>query len=265
MSDADNRSPSPSFPSSSSSHQPHYQHHSTSSAVESPTDSTFPPISKSPKQYDHSSNSTRRDSNHSHFHQEPDNTLPYPEDHSNDNSDRSLRSSFFDRLNHLTFPISYTTSAVLRRLSEDSAPTPLARALSANYNGLMRENAPVFNPPTRRHSPFQPPPLTPLTLQGYKDSTGYKGRLLSKALAEEIRLLVPPRLQLVDTWKLGYSLEQDGSSLRSLFGAVDSYRGKRGGFVLMIRDGRHGVSWPFVNYEARKSRYAAGHTYETTR
>lgn len=96
-------------------------------------------------------------------------------------------------------------------------------------------------PPKRKLSPFQPPPLTPLTLDGYKESTSAGGRLLSKALAEEIRLLVPPRLQLVDTWKLGYSLEQDGSSLKSLFSSMEAYKGKRGGFVLVVRDAAGGV------------------------
>lgn len=169
-----------------------------------------------------------------------DSSFPADEGDKHHHDDRNNNGTSF--FNHLTYPISYTTSALLRRLSEDSAPTPLARALSANYNGLMRENAPVFNPPTRHHSPFQPPPLTPLTLEGYKETTGHRGRLLSKALAEEIRLLVPPRLQLVDTWKLGYSLEQDGTSLKSLYGRLDGYRGKRGGFVLVVRDAKGGVS-----------------------
>jgi len=67
---------------------------------------------------------------------------------------------------------------------------------------------------------------------------------MSKSLAEEIRLLVPPRLQLVDTWRLGYSLEQNGSSLKSLFAAVEEWRGKRGGFVLVVKDGSGSVSFP---------------------
>lgn len=63
------------------------------------------------------------------------------------------------------------------------------------------------------------------------------GKLLNKALAEEIRLLVPPRLQLVDEWSLMYSLEQNGVSLATLYKNADDYRGKRGGFVLVVKDG----------------------------
>lgn len=146
--------------------------------------------------------------------------------------------SFF---HHITYPVSYTLSGLLRRLSADEAPTPLARALSANYNGTM-PSAALFDAPKRRLSPFQPPPLTPLTLVGYRDGTPLPSRLLEKALAEEIRLLMPPRVQLVDEWKLIYSLEQNGTSLASLYNLSDEYRGKRGGFVLVVRDASQGVS-----------------------
>jgi hypothetical protein len=74
-----------------------------------------------------------------------------------------------------------------------------------------------------------------------------KGKLLSTALAEEIRLLLPPRLQLVDEWSLAYSLEQNGVSLGTLYKKSDDYRGKRGGFVLVIKDGSGGVCFPITN------------------
>jgi hypothetical protein len=147
---------------------------------------------------------------------------------------------FASTFNYFTEPVSYTISGIVRRLSEDEAPTALARALSANYNGSMNDpTTGVFHPPQqpiRRRSPFQPPPLTPLTLKGYKEGTRGKARLLSKAVAEEIRLLLPPRLQLAYTWNLTYSLEQDGSTLSTLYHLSDAHRGKRGGFVLVIRD-----------------------------
>jgi len=132
-------------------------------------------------------------------------------------------------------------SGLLRRISADEAPTPLARALSANYNGSVKD-ATYQAPPKRRLSPFQPPPLTPLALSGWRESTTQSSRLLSKPIAEEIRLLIPPRLQLVDHWSLVYSLEQNGTSLASLYGKCEQYRGKRGGFVLAVRDADGGVS-----------------------
>lgn len=145
-------------------------------------------------------------------------------------------------LTALTYPVSYTVSGLIRRISADDAPTPLARALSANYNGSMMST--YQPPPKRRNSPFQPPPLTPLSLSGWRESTPHSSRLLNKALAEEIRLLLPPRLQLVDNWALTYSLEQNGTSLASLYGLVDHLRGKRGGFVLVVRDADGSVRPP---------------------
>jgi len=105
----------------------------------------------------------------------------------------------------------------------------------------------VYTPPRRHASPFQPPPLTPLILKGYKSNTTQSGRLLSKALAEEIRLLVPPRLQLVDDWSLIYSLEQDGVSLATLYEKCDEYKGKRGGFVLVVQDGEGGTFGAYLS------------------
>lgn len=59
------------------------------------------------------------------------------------------------------------------------------------------------------------PPLSHLELRGYKEST--KHRLLDEELAGNIRLLLPPRLQLFDEWELVYSLEQHGISLNTLY------------------------------------------------
>lgn len=141
-------------------------------------------------------------------------------------------------LSYFTKPVAYTFSSVARRISVDDAPTPLAKALSANYNGSASSAAmdSGYYPTKRRLSPFQPPPLTPLSLRGYGDSTPARARLLKTAIAEEIRLLVPPRLQLMDHWTLVYSLDQHGSTLSTLYARCDAYRGKRGGFVVVVRD-----------------------------
>ncbi|KAK4497513.1 hypothetical protein PRZ48_011964 [Zasmidium cellare] len=158
---------------------------------------------------------------------------------------------FMSTLSYFTEPVSYTVKGLVRRLSEDEAPTPLARALSANYNGSMTDpTLGVYHPPQapkRRKSPFQPPPLTPLTLTGYKQGTAGRAKLLRKAVAEEIRLLLPPRLQLMDNWKLVYSVEQNGSTLSTLYGLCDQYRGKRGGFVVVVRDSTGGTFGAYLS------------------
>jgi hypothetical protein len=100
----------------------------------------------------------------------------------------------------------------------------------------------VYTPPYRTASPFQPPPLYPVSLKGSKPGTPESSYLLNRELAEEIRLLVPPRLQLVEEWNLVYSLEEDGVSLGTLYKKCDDLRGLRNGFVLIVKDGEGGVS-----------------------
>lgn len=146
------------------------------------------------------------------------------------------------------FPVSYTVSSLLRRLNPDSSSKSSNGRASASGTTSLSQSIQsvdsmdrVFAPPRRKLSPFQPPPLTPLSLKGWRSNTPESERLLTKALAEEIRLLMPPRLQLVDEWHLSYSLEQNGVSLATLYDRADEYRGKRGGFVLVVRDGTGGV------------------------
>lgn len=119
----------------------------------------------------------------------------------------------------------------------------------------------VFTPAVRRASPFRPPPLDPLVLHGYRDSTPGSARLLTSAVAEEIRAMVPERLRITDDWRLTYSLEQDGASLTTLYQKCRHYEGRRVGFVLVVKDQEGGVSglsgdsspdlqlpWRFVAY-----------------
>lgn len=80
-----------------------------------------------------------------------------------------------------------------------------------------------------------------------------KGKLLSTALAEEIRLLFPPRLQLVNEWMLLYSLEQDGVSLGTLYKNTQDHFGERGGFVLVVRDGGGGIFGAYLSDAPRPS------------
>lgn len=144
---------------------------------------------------------------------------------------------------YLSYPVSHVVSGLYRRLTESAlnpspppppshsthhpqAPPP-SSSTTTSANGF-------YTPPHRTASPFQPPPLTPLSLTGI---TTPSAQVLSRALAEEIRLLVPPRLQLADTWSLVYSLEQDGVSLATLYKrcAAPSLP-KNSSFVLVVKD-----------------------------
>jgi hypothetical protein len=150
---------------------------------------------------------------------------------------------------YLSYPVSHTVSSLYRRLTEPSPshPRPPPSLHSPSTQSLATTNEMhngVYTPPYRTASPFQPPPLTPLTLSGTTSST-----ILSRAVAEEIRLLVPPRLQLADTWSLAYSLEGDGVSLATLYNKCSSPEVPKGSsFVLVVQDAAGGVRLsPFPN------------------
>lgn len=143
--------------------------------------------------------------------------------------------------------VSYAMSGLLRRFSTDppsSKSQSIKEPPSYPPNRTSNGTDSAYAPPYRATSPFQPPPLYPVTLKGYNQSTSESARLLSRALAEEIRLLVPARLQLCEDWNLVYSLEEDGVSLGTLYKKCDELRGLRNGFVLVVRDGEGGVSFP---------------------
>ncbi|PGH11710.1 hypothetical protein AJ79_04733 [Helicocarpus griseus UAMH5409] len=145
---------------------------------------------------------------------------------------------------YLSYPVTHVVSGLYRRLTEPptrsaSKPPPPNHSYSHNQTSTSSPSAtaasPNFNRLSRAASPFQPPPLTPLTL---KTPGNPSNILLTCSLAEEIRLLVPPRLQLLDTWQLAYSLDRDGSSLTTLYEKCREVgeRSSRAGYVLVVRD-----------------------------
>lgn len=139
---------------------------------------------------------------------------------------------------YLAYPVKHVMTSLYRRMTEPP-DQPVNRLLDAPT--LPRKQSATYSP-QRRASPFQPPPLTPLQLShGLRDEQA-ENLLLTRSLSEEIRLLIPPRLQLVDSWRLAYSLELHGSSLGTLYDHCESALGalgstQRGGFVLVVQDG----------------------------
>ncbi|KAK3384759.1 hypothetical protein B0H63DRAFT_494028 [Podospora didyma] len=108
----------------------------------------------------------------------------------------------------------------------------------------------VYTPPHthRTASPMlRPPPLEPLQLNGFSDDTPAEQRLLTQAIAEEIRIMVPTRLSIADEWDLVYSLEEDGASLATLYDKCAAYRGQRVGFVLVVKDCEGGIFGAYLS------------------
>ncbi|CRG88209.1 Oxidation resistance protein 1 [Talaromyces islandicus] len=141
--------------------------------------------------------------------------------------------------NYFSYPVSRVVSGLYRRITD---PPQQSRNGNGNrHNDMTSSYSASLYTPMRTASPFQPPPLSALTLSSSATAAGYQ-HILTRALAEEIRLLVPPRLQLIDTWNLAYSLERDGSSLGTLYDACRqvSERSPRAGYVLVVRDNSDG-------------------------
>ncbi|KAH7325113.1 oxidation resistance protein 1 [Stachybotrys elegans] len=105
----------------------------------------------------------------------------------------------------------------------------------------------VFAPIRRTVSPFRPPPLDPLVLHGYRESTPDNTRLLSPAIAEEVRNMIPERLRITEDWRLVYSLQQDGASLNTLYQKCRQFEGKRVGFVLVVKDQEGGTFGAYIS------------------
>lgn len=142
---------------------------------------------------------------------------------------------------------SYLSSmwGLIRRFSSEDTqfgghmePTPQQRQHMLGKDGVND----VFNPVKRTASPFRPPPLDPIVLRGYKESTSLTARLLSHSVAEEVRAMIPERLRIIEDWRLVYSLEQDGASLATLYQKCRQFEGRRVGFVLVVRDQEGAVS-----------------------
>ncbi|KUI71955.1 Oxidation resistance protein 1 [Cytospora mali] len=106
----------------------------------------------------------------------------------------------------------------------------------------------VYTPPIHRSaSPMRPPPLEPLELKGFREDTSERARLLTSAVAEEIRIMVPERQRIEDEWNLVYSLDQDGASLGTLYKKCSPYEGTRSSFVLVIRDNDGGLFGAYLS------------------
>ena len=162
----------------------------------------------------------------------------------------------------LTSSVSSLWGGLVRRFSTEPSPStahpvglPHARTFQPDGGDKRQHHQDshgngvdgVYTPPHHLHphrtaSPMQLPPLEPLQLLGYSQETPQDARLLTAPVAEEIRIMVPARLGIVDEWRLVYSLEQDGASLATLYEKCAQYQGVRVGFVLCVKDNDGGVS-----------------------
>jgi len=140
---------------------------------------------------------------------------------------------------------SFTSSSLLGHFN--AITTSIQRRLSG---GISPISSPASTPPsnnTQTHHPshHSDPPLAPVSLHGYNAAT--TERILTEELAEEIRLMLPVRLQIQDTWDLVYSLDQHGVSLATLYSRSRAFNSPQAGFVVIIKDRREGVFGAYLS------------------
>ncbi|KAM0520344.1 hypothetical protein ACHAQF_007150 [Verticillium nonalfalfae] len=137
-------------------------------------------------------------------------------------------------------------------MAADDAP-PGPRHLAHAHTDPLAGVTGVYTPPHLRRtaSPFRPPPLDPVVLDGHRAATPASARLLGRAVAEEVRSLLPERLRIVEHWRLVYSLAQDGASLHTLYARAAAVQGARIGFVLVVRDDAGGTFGAYLSEHPR--------------
>lgn len=91
------------------------------------------------------------------------------------------------------------------------------------------------------------------------DGPETKNRILSEDLADDIRHLLPVRLQVSSKWEQVYSLEANGASLRTLYERVRPKTKYQHGYVLLLRDSMDGVFGVYSNTPFKAE--TGGHFY----
>ena len=135
---------------------------------------------------------------------------------------------------------SLTSSAILGHFS--AITSSIQRRLSSGINS--RTSSPSIDDPPR-HVHNSDPPLTPVKLNGFSETT--TERILTDKLAEDIRLMMPARLQVQENWTLVYSLDQHGVSLATLYSRCKSFNSPQAGFVVIVKDRRENVFGAYLS------------------
>jgi hypothetical protein len=89
------------------------------------------------------------------------------------------------------------------------------------------------------------PPLAPISLRGFSDTT--TERIMTDKLAEDIRLMMPARLQVQEDWELVYSLDQHGVSLGTLYARSKSHNSPQAGYVVIVKDRKENIFGAYLS------------------
>ncbi|CAG8703272.1 8938_t:CDS:2, partial [Cetraspora pellucida] len=152
--------------------------------------------------------------------------------------------------------ISLLTTTI--KSSVSSAQSSIASTIIGDWdNHKMNSQAVPLTPP-QESTQLQTSGdlLIPIELCGRSDDTD---PVLNETIAEQIRLKLPRRLRLLPSWNLLYSLDQDGTSMATMYHKV---KGK-GPLVLVIKDTDEQVFGAFVTepFKIHPSYYGTGECF----
>lgn len=135
---------------------------------------------------------------------------------------------------------SLTSSAILSHFS--ALTSSIQRKLSS---GLSSPSSSPITDDIPPHIHESDPPLEPITLNGFSETT--TERILTDKFAEEIRLMMPTRVQVHENWDLVYSLDQHGVSLATLYSRSRSFNSPQAGFVVIVKDRQENVFGAYLS------------------
>lgn len=95
--------------------------------------------------------------------------------------------------------------------------------------------------------------MSHINLSGYSDST--RKHLMNGQRASLIAHHLPERIQLRPEWRLKYSLEQHGASLKTLYEQSNPHARdhQQRGYLIVIKDARNGVFGAYSNEHLKPS------------
>ena len=125
------------------------------------------------------------------------------------------------------------TSSIQRRLSGGLSSSPRS---STSHEDESQQHYDLHE---------SDPPLAPITLKGFSATT--TERILTEKLAEDIRLMMPARLQVQEDWELVYSLDQHGVSLATLYARSRAYNSPQAGYVVIVKDRQENIFGAYLS------------------
>ncbi|CAG8486201.1 8124_t:CDS:2 [Diversispora eburnea] len=132
-------------------------------------------------------------------------------------------------------------------------PSSYISTIKGGWDNINMSDIPITPPREETHLSLDQETLQPIELIGRCDDTD---PVLNEEIADQIRHKLPRRIRLSTKWNLLYSLDQDGTSMNTMYYKVKD----KGPLILTIKDMDDQVFGAFVTepFKRRPSYYGTG-------